>query len=152
MSAIEIRNGIIAGLVMLAVAGALALTGALQGKNMKKVAATYSTAQARVTHRRSTSAYGDDNPALGDSNTKFKYDLDYTVDGADYKIKRTGTWNLSEGFTTVYYNPSNPQKAYSAEQVLGSNHQGWFVFAGIMGGLAIAVIIFVLTQINRPAT
>ena len=150
MNATDIKNGVIAGLVMLAIAGAAALYGALTGVKMREVEATYHTAQAKVTKRSQETIRTDDN--LFDTRTvsSFKVELEYTVDGITYQIKRKSKWNLAEGFTAVYYNPENPKKVYTEEQVLALYYRSWYIFAGIIGGLGLSVVIYVLTQIGRP--
>jgi len=153
MSATEIRNGVIAGLVMLVIGGAFVLYGMLTGSNMKKVEAAYSTAKALVTKRseRSNATESGLTPR-SEVTTKFKVDLEYTVDGTTYKIKRTSRWSLHEGSTTVYYDPDNPKKVYTEEQVLGRYFTAWYLAGGIVGGLGLIVVIYVLTQVGKHRT
>jgi len=149
MTSIEIKHGIIAGLVMVAIAGVAVLVGFLSGANMKRVEASYSITQAEVTHLRQSSSYAGDNRAVGDTFNRFRYDLDYVVNGTRYKIRKTGRWNLSQGLTNIYYNPDNPEQAYSEEQVLALSYHSWYWLAGIIGGLGFLVIIYVLYEWSR---
>ena len=152
MSSTDIRNGIIAGLVMLVIAGTAVLKGVLTGLHRKKVAATYSTTQALVTKRIQSSRYTESGltPYL-DHSAAYYVVLEYSVDDITYKIRRKSKWNLSQGSATVYYDPDNPGKAYTEEQVLGRYFTSWYLFGGIVGGLALSVVIYVLTQIGKPA-
>ena len=149
MTSTEIKHGIIAGLVMVVLAGVAALIGLLSGINMKRVEESYSITQAEVTHLGRTSSYAGDNRAVGETFNRFKYDLDYTVSGTRYKIRKTGRWNLSQGLTNIYYNPDNPEQAYSEEQVLALSYRSWYWLAGIIGGLGLLVIIYVTFEWSR---
>jgi len=151
MSMIDARNGIIAGFIMLAFGAVLALKGILTGVKMRKVAAAYATTQALVTKRRESKTYTGDRLADDRSVTTFMVELEYIVEGKTHKIRRKSRRNLSQGSTTVYYDPANPAKAYTEEQVLGGYFASRYVLAGIVGGLGLAVIIYVLTQMGEPA-
>jgi len=152
MSPTEIKQSIIAGIVMLAVAGFFVLTGVLTGIHRKKVAATYLTTQAlvtRVTARTSNVESGLTNRA--ETVTSFRVSLEYTAGGLTYKISRKSRWDLGE-HTTVYYDPDNPNKVYTEEQVLGRYFASWYIIAGIVGALGLSVVIFVLTQTGKAGT
>ena len=151
MSANDIRNGIIAGLVMIAIAGGFVLTGVLTDINMKKVGATYATTQALVTNisQRNNNTESGLTPR-SEVTTTYRVDLEYTVDGITYKIRRKVRWDLESGSTTVYYNQVNPKKVYVEEQVLGRYFTSWYLIAGIVGALGLAVLIYVLTQRGKP--
>jgi len=150
MSPTEIKHGILAGLVMLLIAVVCVLYGVLTGNHRKKVEETYPTTQARVTklveHTRKVS---DSDSVKREYVTTFKVDLEYTVDGITYTCRKKSMGHM-EGLVTVYYHPDNPKKVYIEEEVKGHYVAGWYIFAGIVGGLALSVIIYVLTQIGKP--
>ena len=147
MSATDVRNGIIAGFVMLAIGGVFVLTGVMMGAHRKKVAATYPTTQALVTKLRASTNYTGDGTAA-DSVTTFKVDLEYTVDGTTYKCTKKSRGRM-EGLVTIYYHPSNPNKVYTEAQALSQHVASWYIIAGIVGGLGLCVIVYVLTQIGK---
>jgi len=147
MSTTDTQNGLIAGLVMLAIGGLLALYGVVTGRHGKKVAAAYPTAQELVRKVRTRKGEPDQ---YGDSDTTFKVDLEYTVDGITYKKNRMKSKTYLEGLVTVYYNPDNPKKVYTEDYAQGEYVGGWYLFGGIVGGLGLAVIVYVFTQMGKP--
>jgi len=152
MSSNEIRNGIVAGLVMLAIAGALVLTGVLMGAHRKKVATTYPTTQALATKRsESTRSVESGLTPRSEQSTTFKYELEYTVDDITYRTRKKSRWD-PDVHTTVYYNPDNPKKVYTEEQAIGGYSSAWYIIGGIIGGLGLSVFIFVLTQIGKAGS
>jgi len=146
MDAIEARNGIIAGIVMMVIAGVLVLYGKLTGIHRKKVASAYPTTKALVTKRseRKTHTERGSTPN-SEAITTFRVELEYTVDGKTYKCKKKSRGRM-EGLVTVYYHPGNPKKVYTEEQVLGKYFVSWYIMAGIVGGLGLSVVIYVLTE------
>jgi len=133
---------------MLAIAGACSLYGVLASKHRKKVEATYPTTQARVV-KLSEAVNRIKDSELRERTTTFKVDLEYTVDGKTHKRVKKSRERM-EGLVTIYYHPDNPKKIYTEEEARGVYTAGWHVFAGILGGLALSVIIYVLTQIGKP--
>jgi len=152
MDATDIKNSIIAGLVMLVIGGALVLCGVLTGIHRKKVAATYPTTQAIVTKRReSTRSVESGLTPRSEYSTTFKFELEYTADSITYRTRKKSRWNLEE-HTTVYYDPDNPKKVYTEEQVLGRYYTSWYIIAGIVGVLGLSVVIYALTQTGNAGT
>jgi len=144
MSTADTTNGIIAGLEMLAIGGVFVLIGVLTGAHRKKVAATYTTTQALVKKCR-----GIRNSDENGGNSSFRVVLEYTVGGITYETRKK-SMGFMEGLVTLYYNPDNPKKIYTEEQAHGKHVASWYIIAGIVGVLALSVIVFVLTQTRKP--
>ena len=130
------KKGIIAGIVVLALAGLCVLGGVVSSINSKKIS-TYPTTQAQVLKCETVDATDDDGDVYVDY---YELDLEYTVDGKACTSKRKRSEKRLEGAITVYYNPDDPSKVYLEAEAKGEGNVYWYAIGGIVGALGLVVV------------
>jgi len=144
MEMTDARNGIIAGFVMVAIAVAIVLYVRLTRIHRRKVASSYPSALAEVVKIRAVK-----NKSEGSFEERgvgsYKVTLRYTVDGKEYRCMKKCR-ERAESPIKVYYRPDDPGKAYTEEWAGGRYVSSNYIMAGIIGGLGLTVIVYVLTQ------
>ena len=130
------KKGVVAGIVLLAFAGACMLGGVLSGINSKKIAG-YPTAQAQVTQCKVITSTDDDGDEYVDH---YKIDAEYIEDGRTYTLTGKHSDKRLAGVIEIHYNPGKPEKVYFEAEAKGEGNVYWYVIGGIVGLLGLGVV------------